>query len=228
MEHTPDHRVNEGQMHPEYREKEEAFREKAGKLWSEEQATRSRIRSNVGLTDEERMDLYIESYQGLEKRLEALSEEFGREIGRSVQEATQTLYAGAGEKFSEHLTSLASVSDERLLELMAAARRSGQEDLARAIAATAYERGERGLFASWAEANPERAAAIERIKGTPGAEQLYTRTARTMRPPKANLEDLAPTHEDRRKAREAEEARNRPREAFFGPTVKRQVGRKVS
>jgi hypothetical protein len=228
MEYTPDHRVNEEQMHEDYRSKESAFREEAGKLWTEEQAARERIRSNVNLSEEERADAYMEAYSGLEKRLGTLSEEFGRGVGKDVQEATQTLYAGAGEKFSEHLTSVANVPDERLGQLMSTAIRSGQEELARAIAVTAYERGERSLFNRWAEANPERAAAIERLKGTPGSEQLFTRTARTMRPPKANIEDLMPTHEDERKAREAEAAKNLPREEFFGPQVRRQVGSRVS
>jgi hypothetical protein len=228
MEYTPDHRVDEEQMHPDYREKEEAFREKAGKLWTEEQATRERIRSNVNLSEEERADTYMAAYASLEKRLGTLAGEFGRTVGKDVQEATEELYAGAGEKFSEHLTSVANVPDERLEQLMNTATRSGQEELARAVAAVAYERGQRGLFNRWADANPERAAAIERLKGTPGSEQLYTRTARTMRPPKANIEDLLPTHEDARKAREAEAAKNMPREAFFGPQVRRQVGRKVT
>jgi hypothetical protein len=229
MEYTPEHRVNEEQMHPDYREKESSFREEAGKLWTEEQAARERIRSDVNLSEEERADAYMAAYQGLETKLETLSGQFGRDVGKDVQEATQTLYAGSGEKFSEHLASVANVPDERLEQLMNTAVRSGQEELARAIAVTAYERGERAVFNRWAEANPERAAAIERLKGTPGSEQLYTRTARTMRPPKANIEDLLPTLEDERKAREAEAAKNQPREEFFGPSgARRQVGSRVS
>jgi hypothetical protein len=230
MEHTPDHRVDEAHMHEDYRQKESAFREEAAKLWTEEANARDRIRSNVGLTEEERQDLYMESYQGLQKRLDSLSDEFGREVGKTIQEATQTLYAGEGKKFSEHLSAVATVSDEQLATLMRVARRSGQEDLERAVAVTAYERGERGLWGRWAEKDPERAAAVERIKGTPGAEQLYTRTAGAMRPPKANLEDLMPTDVDVRKAAEAEAAKNQPRVEFFGASdlPRRQVGRKVS
>jgi len=170
----------------------------------------------------------MEVYKGLQQRLDSLSDEFGWDVGKTIQEAEATLYAGSGKDFSRHLTSVANVPDERLSELMNTAVRSGQEELARAVAVTAYERGERGLFSRWAEANPERAAAVERIKGTPGAEQLYTRTAHAMRPPKANLQDLVPTAEDKRKAAEAEAAKNAPRQAFFGPQVRRQVGRKVS
>lgn len=230
MEHTIDHRVDPERMHPDYRAKEDAFRTAAAKLWDEESAARARIRANVGLSEEQRMDAYMQAYKGLEEKLDGLANDLGREVGKSIQEATETLYAGAGAKFSEHLASVTNVPDERLEALMNTATRSGQEELARAVAAVAYERGQRGLFERWAEANPDRGAAIERIKGTPGGEQFYARTALAMRLPKAGLSGLVPTTEDHRKAAEAEAARNRPRAEFFGPSsaVRRQAGRRVS
>src|SRR5215204_193025 len=123
MEYTSEHRVDEKDMHPDYLKKETAFREEAGKLWNEEANARDRIRSNVGLEEEQRQDAYMEVYAGLEKRLDSLSDEFGRAVGKSIQEATQTLYAGSSKNFSEHLTAMASVPNERLSELMATARR---------------------------------------------------------------------------------------------------------
>ncbi len=163
-------------------------------------------------------------------RILELSGELGREEGKAILAATETLYGGgSGKKFSEHLASVANVADERLQPLMNTAVRSGQEELARAIAVSAYERGERTIFNSWAEANPERAAALARIKGTPGAEQFYTRTKLAMRPPKAALQDLIPTPEDERRAAEAAAASNVAKYAeFFGPTVPRQVGSRRS
>jgi hypothetical protein len=226
MEHTTDHHVTEENMHPDYHERETRFRDQAATLWDKESNARAQIRTDVSLSEEERMDRYIAVYGGLEKTLDELSGEIGREEGKAILEATETLYGGgAGKKFSEHLASVANVPDERLSSLMATATRSGQGELARAVALTAYERGERGLFNSWAESNPERAAALERIKGTPGAEQFYTRTKLAMRPPKAALADLIPTPEDERMAAEAEAASNVTKyAAFFGPTVPRQVG----
>jgi len=225
MEHTPDHHVTEEQMHPDYLERETRFRDQAASLWDKESNARAAIRTDVGLSEEERMDRYIPAYRELEKTLDELSSELGREEGRAIVAATQALYGPAGEQFSAHLSSVATVPDDGLQALMNTAVRSGQHQLARAVAVSAYERGERGLFNSWAEANPERAAALARIKGTPGAEQFYTRTKRAMRPPKAALADLMPTHEDERRAAEAEAASNVTKYAeFFGPTVTRQVG----
>jgi hypothetical protein len=229
MEHTFDHRVDEEQMHPDYLERETRFRDQAASLWDKESNARAQIRTDVSLSEEERMDQYIAVYGGLEKTLDELSGELGREEGKAILAATETLHGGAGKKFSEHLASVANVPDERLESLMATATRSGQGELARAVALTAYERGERGLFNSWAEANPERAAALARIKGTPGSAQFYTRTKLAMRPPKAALADLIPTPEDERRAAEAEAASKVTKyAAFFGPTVPRQVGSRRS
>jgi len=226
MEHTPDHRVDEENMHPDYLERETRFRDQAAKLWDKEAAVRTMIRTDVSLSKEERMDRYMAAYTGLEERLDELSDEIGREEGGAILKATNTLFGGgSGKKFAEHLASVANVPDERLESLMNTATRSGQGELARAVALTAYERGEWGLFNSWAEANPERAGALQRIKGTPGAEQFLTRTKRAMTPPKAELSDLMPTHEDERRAAEAEAASKVTKyAAFFGPTVPRQVG----
>jgi len=230
MEHTSDHRVDEEHMHPDYHERETRFRDQAAKLWDKESNARAAIRTDVSLSEEARMDAYIPAYRELEKTLDELSGELGREEGKAIQEATETLYGGgSGKKFSEHLASVANVPDERLESLMNTAVRSGQGELARAIAVSAYERGERGLFNSWASSHPERAAALARISGTPGAEQMATRTRLAMTPPKAALQDLIPTPEDERRAAEAEAASNVTKYAeFFGPTVPRQVGSRRS
>jgi hypothetical protein len=155
MEYRHDQHVAEARMHPGYLEKEGAFREQAAKLWADESSVGERIRSNVALTAEEREAAYREAYQGPERRLEELVGEFGRDIGHDVFEAERTLHQGTGAKFAEHLTALASVPDEKLSEIMTTARRSSQPYLERAIALTAYERGVRPVWSSWAEANPQ-------------------------------------------------------------------------
>jgi hypothetical protein len=228
MEHASDHHVTEENMHPDYLERETRFRDQAASLWDKESNARAMIRTDVGLSEEERMDRYIKAYSGLEERLDELSGELGREEGQAILQATETLYGGSGKNFSEHLASVANVPDERLAGLMNTAVRSGQGGLARAVAVSAYERGEHGLFTSWAEANPERAEALKRIKGTPGAAQFYTRTKLAMTPPRAELSDLIPTPADERRAAEERDAANVTRyAAFFGPTaVPRQVGRR--
>ncbi len=217
-------------MHPDYHERETRFRDQAAKLWDKESNARAQIRTDVSLSEEQRMDRYIKAYSGLEERLDELSGDIGREEGKAIQEATETLYGGSGRQFSEHLASVASVPDDGLQALMNTAVRSGQAELARAIAVSAYERGEHGLFNSWASSHPERAAALARIKGTPGAEQFYTRTKLAMTPPRAELSDLIPTPEDERRAAEKKAAADTAKYAqFFGPTaVPRQVGSRRS
>jgi hypothetical protein len=231
MEHTSDHRVDEEQMHPDYHERETRFRDQAAKLWDKESNVRAMIRTDVSLPEQARMDRYISAYSELENTLDALSSELGREEGAAIQQATELLHGGGSDKqFAAHLTAVSNVPDAGLQPLMNTATRSGQTSLARAVALTAYERGERTIFTSWAESNPERAAALARIKGTPGAEQMATRTRLAMTPPKAALQDLVPTDEDRRKAAEKKAASDTARYTeFFGPAhVRRQAGRRVS
>jgi hypothetical protein len=230
MEHTFDHRVDEEHMHPDYLERETRFRDQAASLWDKESNARAQIRADLSLPEQARMDRYISAYSELEKTLDEISSALGREEGKAIQEATETLYGGGGgKKFSEHLASVASVADERLQPLMNTAVRSGQAELARAIAVSAYERGERTIFNSWAASHPERAAALERLTKTPGAEQMATRTRLAMTPPKAALQDLVPTHEDHERARQKAAMEAAPREAFFGPArMARQVGSRRS
>ncbi len=73
MEHTSDHHVNEEQLHPDYHERETRFRDQAAKLWDNESNARAAIRTDVSLSEEERMDRYIAVYGGLEKTLDELS-----------------------------------------------------------------------------------------------------------------------------------------------------------
>jgi hypothetical protein len=228
MEHRHDQRVSEYRMDQRYLQKEGAFREEAAKLWTDEASARERIRSNVTLAPEERQDLYKESNEGLERWLDRLVDEFSRDVSKDVSEAEQTLNRGTGPRFSDHLTAVTGVRDEKLAEIMGVARRSGQADLERAIAVTAYERGVRPVWSSWAEANPERAEAVKLLRGVPGPEQLHTRTARAMRPRKARPEDLLPTAADEQRAAAEEAARQRPRQEIFGkPQSRRQVGSRI-
>jgi len=228
MEHRHDQHVAEERMHPSYREKEGTFRDEAAKLWTEEATVRERIRGAAELSAEERQDAYRARYGELERRFEGLREKFSKDVSSEVLEAQETLNRGTGSRFSEHLTAVSSIRDEKLGEIMA--RRSGQEDLERAVAITAYERGVRPVWQSWAESDPERAEAVKLLRGVPGAEQFSTRT-RTMRPPRAEEVDLEPTADDvEAQQRTAEEA-SAARKAFFSgrPFIpRRQVGRKVS
>jgi hypothetical protein len=231
MEYAQNQHVSEDRMDRGYLQKESGFREQAAKFWTEESAIRERIRSNVDLTAEERQDAYRESYEGLERRFDELVGEFGSDISHDVFEATQVLNRGTGSSFAEHLTRVSGMPDEKLAEIMSTARRSSQPDLERAVAQVAFERGVRPVWQSWAEANPERAKAVKLLRGVPGIEQLHTRTARAMRPPRAGEADLEATAADLREAQKAAEAAEAARQAFFRARAslpRRQVGSRIS
>lgn len=227
LEHNAEHYVDEERMDPDYRQIEDAFRAKAARLHEKERTLREMIRSDVDLSPEQRQQQYISGYRAIEEDFERLVEGFGRETGQRVLAAQKKLASGKGERFAAHLAGLANVPDGRLGELMRSAERSGQKDLAQAVAVTAYERGIRPVFERWVESDPERAEALRTLRGTPGAAQLYDRTAKAMRPPKADLRALEPTREDVRRAQEKRERASRERRAFFFDGVRRQVGSRV-
>ncbi len=55
MEHTTDHHVTEENMHPDYHERETRFRDQAATLWDKESNARAQIRTDVSLSEEERL-----------------------------------------------------------------------------------------------------------------------------------------------------------------------------
>lgn len=226
MEHPVDQRVPEERMHPAYREQERILRTEAAKLWQAEEALRASLRSTTDLSSAERADIYRSRHGELQRRYEALTEKFSADVSKGMSEARKTLTAGSGPRFSEHLTAVAGIRDEKLPEVMATARRSGQEDLQHVIALTAYERGQRGVWESWASAQPQRAEAIRVLRTTPGGAQHNDRT-RTLRPPRADEVDLEPTKMDVQAAREKAAAADAGRRAFFQANAarpRRQVG----
>jgi hypothetical protein len=233
MEHGPEHRVDERQMHPQYREREEVFRTAAARLWDEEQALRVRIRQNADLEEEQRLDAYREGYTTLEQRFSSLVEGFSRDVSARVLAAERPLFAVRNEHFAAMLAQAAQTPDDQLEALFNSARRAGLGDLEQAAAHVAYERDplkRPKIFEEWAAANPQRAGAVELLRRTPGASQLYDRSERAMRPPKAAPDDLAPTKADLQAARDKAQREDTSRRAFFNrPSgVRRQVGRRIA
>jgi hypothetical protein len=97
-----------------------------------------------------------------------------------------------------------ALSDDALEGTFNVAQRSGQADLAQAVAMTALERRNFRLFERWGRENPDKADALRLLRRVPGFEQLTTRVHKAMRPPPAkDLSQLRPG------AAEAEEARER-------------------
>ena len=212
---------------PQYHEKEEEFRTEAARLHSRNEDLQASIRKDVHIPLEDREDLYVESYKSLNSSFEKLANDFARSVEDERTAYEKTVYAGTGERFSDHLTQLANVPDEQLETLMKTARRSGQKDLARAVAITSLERrGVSPLFEEWAGSNPETANALTRLRGLPDSDRLRTRTL-TMRPFKARPESLVPRQEDHEREASKATAKEASKAAFFGGP-RRQVGSRLA
>lgn len=207
--------IAEKDMSPEYRQAERDYREKARHLWTENEAAKKAARSQVEATPEERQDAYMQRYQQkIAPVFDKLASDFVAQIMGPRGEDEKLLTQGVGERFSDHLIAISGKPDAELPALMKTARRTGQKDLVRAVAQVALDRNQFGLFKQWAESEPELADALKRVRTTPDAEQLATRT-NAMRPPKASPEALEPTAADKERAASAPAAEEASRAAFF-------------
>ncbi len=226
MDYDAQQNIDEGRMHPDYRTEEEGFRKRAMSFIDAERELRERIRSDVDATPDERQEAYMGGYEKIEAGFSRAADDFGSRIGKTISESREKVFTGRGEGFSGHLIQASSMPKEKLPELMAVARRTGQQDLQQAVAMVAHERHMFPLFNEWAASEPERAEALRRLRGTPGSEQFYARTTLAMKPPRADSQGLEPTQADRDQAEDLARRKAAPRQQFFN-LPRRQIGRRT-
>ena len=211
---------------PKYHEAEDKFRMEATRLHEQNDAIQADIRRDVDLPDERREESYIASYKGISGSFDKLANTFAGTVEEDRRALAETVYAGTGDKFSEHLTALANVPDAQLSTLIATAGRTGQKDLERAVALTSLERhGHSPLFEEWAQANTETADALKRLRGLPDSDRLRTRTL-AMRPFKASARALEPKPEDKDRVSSHAASQEAAKAAFFN-RPRRQIGRRT-
>jgi hypothetical protein len=218
--------LDERDMNPEFKEAEQEYRDQASKLWTEAEELKSRTRRRVDDTPEERQSAYMADYQSINNRFERLANGFTQRVETQRRADKRLLQEGTGEKFADFVVSLSTKPAEELDQIMQTAQRTGARDLARACAQVALDKRRFQLFEEWAQGEPELAAAMKRLRTTPGLDQLRTRTL-SMRPPRAGAETLEPTQGDRERVVSQSAAQEAARAAFFG-LPRRQVGRYVS
>jgi hypothetical protein len=224
-------RIEESNFHADYRTAEERYRQAAGRLIEREMQLRERIRSRVDAAPEERLDSYMEGRPLIEVEYDTLTTEFSRAQSQAVVEAERLLYKGGGsEHYAAMLSRASDTPDEKLPELARLASQSGLADIEQAVAVVADQRSPGGrspLFRDWVAKDPDRVAAHDRLRRTPGPAQFHARTL-GVKPPKADARDLQPTAADEQRAAAEEAARQRPRQEFFGkPQPRRQVGSRI-
>ena len=223
---------------PKYHEQEQALEQKQAEVLERNEALKASIKDRADLSDEERADAYMEGHAELTQELQDAADALISQVESERSELRRKVHAGTGERFGEYLIDLAGKSEEELRPLMQTALRTGQEDLARAIAQTAYEKNLSGLglFAEWAEANPETSEALERLNSLPSHDRLEARAKARTFVPKAGLQSLMPSpaalERARRAAAEEQERAERERiakamqrEQFFRQPLRR-VGRR--
>jgi hypothetical protein len=220
--------VDERDFHPSYREAESAFREKAMVFSEDERKLRSEVRAMTQSSHEERLAHYVKEFTRIEQQYEKFFENgIAKKWCAWHESCTRTLYGPGGPRYTDRLVGLAGAPDERLSELAALAKQAGDDDLARAVAHTARQRGNEQLFREWVDSSQETYDALNYLERTPDKQRFVDRTYKAMRPNKADPEGLEPTAADRERASEKQRQDNSAVREFFGKMPrgpKRQVG----
>ena len=207
--------VDDEDLSPEYRELEEQYRAAAGPLWGEARKIAESVRANVDAERERRDENYVSRFSAsVNAPWQQLASNFVAAIETQRHNDRKTVEASRGNRFADHLIAVSSAPEDGLEDLMRTAQRTGQKDLARAVAQVALDKNRFQVFDRWASSEPETAEAMRRLRSTPSSEQLITRT-NALKPPAATPEALIPREEDHRRAEETKRAAERQRWQSF-------------
>lgn len=218
-----------------YRETYEEFKEQAKPLFHRGQELKQQARADVDSPAEERESRYMQRYRDLEESFHSLAQSYADKVIARKGELESKLYDSEGSGFASRLSELASVPDERLEDLRAAAHRSGEKSLEKAAALTGYQRGGpegRKTFNRWAQANPEVGEAAAELNSLPDLDTVQLHLFRSLKPPKADGPgDLEPTAADRQEAERKVSIGRAQKAAFYANSSKqapdRYIGRSV-
>jgi hypothetical protein len=195
----------ESDMDSDYLRAETNWRGEASRFWQQERDLRAKVRRSLDLDEEDRALVYQHEYQKIEEAFKASADGFTNHWLQERRLAHERVYRNLSDGFRDSLLSAMSLPDDALEGTLNVAQRSGQTDLAQAIAQVALERNNFALFERWGRENPDKAKALGTLRRVPGFDQLTTRVHKAMRPPRADLENLRPGHAEVEAAREAEE-----------------------
>lgn len=207
------------EFNEQYHEMEERYRSKVYPLHEQERRLREFLRMDVTMEPEDKQRAYMQGWNEINAKFEELANDFGRRFDNDRLALEEKIHKGTGKAFGEHLASLSSTPDEKLDELLTTAERTGQKDLARAVAATALTRSKFGVaecavFHRWADSDPELADALKRHRTLPPENRFLDRTL-AIRPPRADAESLQSTQVDWDLHYEEQRRKEADRNRFF-------------
>jgi hypothetical protein len=161
------------------------------------QNIQQQIRRQENLTDEQREERYIQQFGPVAKNLDKAASTFVGFWENQRSELTKKVHEAVSDRFADHVARVSEMPDEQLGEVMETAVRTGQDDLAQAVAEVSLTRqGYSQVFNGWAARNPERANALKRLHSLPDPDRLVTRANARAQVPPASPEALQPKQED--------------------------------
>jgi hypothetical protein len=199
------HALAESDMSEDYVRAEDRWRGEARRFYEAEKALRAKVRRSLDLDDEDRALVYQVEYERIESAFRASADGFCNHWLQERRLAHERVYRNLSDGFRESLLSAMSLPDDALEGAYNVAQRSGQSDLAQAVAMVALERKNLALFEKWGRENQDKADALRLLRRVPGFSQLETRVHKAMRPPRAELAGLRPGAAEVEEARQQEE-----------------------
>jgi hypothetical protein len=221
--------IAEPDMSRDYLRAETKWRGEASRFWQQERELRAKVRRSLDLDEDDRALVYQVEYRKIEEAFKASADGFTNYWLQERRLAHERVYRNLSDGFRSSLLSAMALPDDALEGTLNVAQRSGQRDLAQAVAQVALERGDFGLFECWGRENSDKASALRLLRRVPGFDQLTTRVHKAMKPPRPdNVSQLRPGHAEVEAAREAEENSRinaQTREFFGNPSLGRRRGR---
>jgi hypothetical protein len=225
--------IAEPDMSRDYLWAETKWRGEASRFWQQERDLRQKVRRSLDLDEDDRALVYQVEYGKIEEAFKASADGFTNHWLQERQLAHERVYRNLSDGFRDSLLSAASLPDDALEGTYNVAHRSGQADLAQAIAMTALERNNFALFERWGRENSDKAKALQTLRRVPGFDQLTTRVHKAMKPPRPDsVSQMRPGAAEVQAAAEAEShdrTNAQVREFFGNPSLgRRGRGRRVS
>jgi hypothetical protein len=221
--------LEESQMDARYLAAEKKWRGEASRFWERERELRNKIKRSIDLTDDDRSLVYATEREKIEAEFQSSADAFTNNWLTERRNAYIRVHENRTDGFRDALLRTQGMDERELDRTLNVALRSGQADLAQAVAETAYENRQFRIFDHWARENPQMAANLQTLHRIPGYDQLNQRIHLALRPPEVGgISELRPGAAEIEAARERERnsAANVKVREFFGPPHLRRQRRR--
>src|SRR5829696_6274108 len=175
--------LDESGMDRTYLQAEARWRGEAERFYRREMELRAKVKRSLDLDDEGRAMVYMVEHERIVEDFQRSADAFTNGWLDQRRRAYQAVYENRTDGFRDAVLRASGMEEAELGRTLNIAMRSGQRDLAAAVAQVALERNLFGIFDRWGRENPQAAKNLQILRRTPGYSQMETRVHKAMKPP---------------------------------------------